>query len=148
MKPARHLPAIAVTCCLLCCSQFAQAEPLGRLFFTPERRAALERQRQLNIQETQAAIEGSTLTVSGLVQRSGGRNTAWINGAPVDEKGADPNVRVQIDRTSPGRATVTAGEEAPATLKVGEAINRTTRETSSGLGGGRVAVKRESVKAK
>lgn len=148
MKPARPLSGIAVTCCLLCCSQLVQAEPLGRLFFTPERRAALERQRQLNIQETQAAIEGATLTVSGIVQRSGGKNTAWINGAPVDEKSADPAVRIQIDSGTPGRATVTAGEEAPATLKVGEAINRTTRETSSGIGDGRVAVKREGVKAK
>lgn len=148
MKPARPLSGIAVACCLLGCSQLAAAEPLGRLFFTPERRAALERQRQLNIQETQAAIEGATLTVSGIVQRSGGKNTAWINGAPVDERNAGSGVSVQIDRTTPGKTIVVAGEEAPATLKVGEAINRTTRETSSGIGEGRVAVKREGAKAK
>ncbi|MBI4988899.1 MAG: hypothetical protein HZC23_08785 [Rhodocyclales bacterium] len=126
----------------------AAAEELGRLFFTPERRAALERQRLLNIQETQQVIEGATLTVTGVVQRSGGRTTTWINNTPQEEKNAATGVRVDVDRANPGRTVVTAGEEAPATLKVGEAINRATRETSSGVGEGRITVKRESAKAK
>lgn len=143
MNSARILAAAAALVCLGSAAP-VNAEPLGRLFFTPERRAALERQRQLNIQETRATIEGATLSVSGIVQRSGGRSTAWVNGAPVDEKST--GVSVQLDRTAPGKATVVAGEEAPASLKVGEAINRATRETSSGLGEGRVAIKRGSAK--
>lgn len=120
----------------------AAAEELGRLFLTPERRAALERQRQLNIREEEARVVevGATLSVSGVVRRSSGRSTAWINDTPQNEK-SDTGVRVEIDRADPGRATVVTGEEAPARLKVGETINRTTRETSSGVGEGRIVVK-------
>jgi hypothetical protein len=50
-------------------------------------------------------------------------------------------VRVQVDRASPGKATVIAGEETPASLKVGETINRATRETSTGVGEGHITVK-------
>jgi hypothetical protein len=124
------------------------AEELGRLFLTPERRAALERQRLLNIQETQQVIEGATLTVSGVVQRSGGKATTWVNGTPQDDKNAATGVRVEIDRSNPGKTTVVAGEESPASLKVGEAINRATRETTSGVGDGRITVKRDSAKTK
>ncbi len=126
----------------------AADEPLGRLFFTPERRAALERQRQLNIQETQQVIEGATLTVSGVVKRSSGKTTTWVNGTPQDDMNAATGVRVEIDRTNPARTTVVAGEESPASLKVGEAINRATRETTSGVGDGRITVKRESARTK
>lgn len=119
----------------------AAAEELGRLFFTPERRAALERQRQLNIQETQQVIEGATLTVSGVVQGSSGRTTTWVNGTQQDDRGAASGIHVEVDRANPGRTKVVAGEESPASLKVGEAINRATRETTTGVGEGRITVK-------
>lgn len=147
MKAAR-LIAAAASLAGLAAALPAGAEPLGRLFFTPERRAALERQRQLNIQETQQVIEGATLTVSGVVRRSSGRTTAWVNNTPQDPGNAASGVRVEVDRANPARATVVAGEESPATLKVGEAINRATRETSSGVGEGRITVKRDGARAK
>lgn len=141
----RRAPLLAALLCLAGAAQAAAPEPLGRLFLTPERRAALERQRQLNIRETQQVIEGETLTISGVVQRSSGRTTTWVNSAPQDER-TDSGVHVDIDRANPGRTTVTAGEESPASLKVGEAINRATRETSSGIGEGRITVKREGAR--
>lgn len=147
MKAAR-LIAAAASLAGLAAALPAGAEPLGRLFFTPERRAALERQRQLNIQETQQVIEGATLTVSGVVRRSSGRTTTWVNNTPQDAGNAASGVRVEVDRANPARATVVAGEESPATLKVGEAINRATRETSSGVGEGRITVKRDGARAK
>ena len=147
MKAAR---LVAGAACLvgLAAALPAGAEPLGRLFFTPERRAALERQRQLNIQETQQVIEGATLTVSGVVRRSSGRTTTWANHTPQEPGNAASGVRVEVDRANPARATVVAGEESPASLKVGEAINRATRETSSGVGEGRISVKRDGARAK
>lgn len=148
MKPVRFLAGIAAACGLLGASLPASAEPLGRLFFTPERRAALERQRQLNIRETQQAIEGATLSVSGVVQRSSGKTTAWINGAPQNERDAGAGVHVEIDRANPSRTTVITDEESPASLRVGEAINRATRETTSGVGDGRITVKREGARTK
>ena len=133
--------AVALATGLFLAALPVSAEELGRLFLTPERRAALERQRQLNIQETQQVIEGATLTVSGVVQRSGGKATTWVNGAPQDDRNAATGVRVEIDRANPAKTTVVAGEESPASLKVGEAINRATRETTSGVGEGRIVVK-------
>lgn len=141
MKSVRFLCGAAGLLCLAGAAPSAGAEALGRLFFTPERRAALDRQRQFNIQETQQVIEGATLSVSGVVRRSSGRTTAWINNAPQDEAGAATGVRVEVDRANPSRTTVIAGEESPASLKVGEAINRSTRETTSGIGEGRIVVK-------
>ena len=125
----------------------AAAEELGRLFFTPERRTALDRQRQLNIREAQPVIEGATLSVSGVVQRSSGKTTTWVNNAPQDEK-EGTGVRVEVDRANPGRTVVTAGEEEPTRLNVGETINRSTRETTTGVGAGRITVKRDNARTK
>jgi hypothetical protein len=114
---------------------------LGRLFFTPERRAALERQRQLNIQETQA-LEGSTMSLDGIVVRSSGRRTVWINKHAQHDSAMPSGVAVDISRRKPGQAVLSAGEEAPARLNVGESINRATREKADPLGGGQVGTAR------
>lgn len=147
-RPGFRPTAALFAAVLLALPPAPAAEELGRLFFTPERRAALERQRQLNIQETRPVIEGATLSVSGVVRRSGGRTTTWVNNVPQDENDAASGVRVAVDRADPARTTIVAGEEAPASLKVGEAINRTTGETASGLGDGRIVVKRERLRTK
>lgn len=140
-----RLAAVLLAACLLPAAMPAAAEQLGRLFLTPERRAALERQRLLNIQEKESQlVEGATLSVSGVVQRSGGKSTAWINGTPQYGNAPGTGVRVEIDKSQPGHATVIAGEEAPASLKVGETINRATHETSSGVGGGQIVIKRSA----
>ena len=68
-------------------------ESLGRLFFTPEKRAALERSRKLNLRQTQQ-VEGETMSLNGVVRRSDGRGTAWINGRP--HYVADPRQGVAI----------------------------------------------------
>lgn len=144
MKPPRHparLPLLALAGALALPAGGAAGEELGRLFFTPERRAALERQRQLNLPETRQVVEGATLSVSGVVQRSSGRRTAWVNGNPQHDDSMATGVRVEIDARNPAQTRVSTGDEAPAQVKVGEAINRATRETSSGVGEGQIVVK-------
>lgn len=126
----------------------AQAqEPLGRLFFTPERRATLERQRQLNIQETQT-LEGASMSLDGVVTRSSGHRTVWVSGRAQHDQAAPAGVSADISTRQPGQAVLQAGEEAPARLKVGETINRATRETSSGISGGTIGVHRPAAPAK
>lgn len=148
-KAGIHWLAALFAAILLLPAAPAAAEELGRLFFTPERRAALERQRQLNIREAEAqAVEvGATLSVSGVVQRSSGKTTTWVNNAPQDEK-EGTGVRVEVDRANPGRTVVTAGEEESTRLNVGETINRSTRETTTGVGAGRITVKRDNARTK
>lgn len=139
-RPA--LIGFALTGILLVAAEAASADPLGRLFFSPERRAALERQRQLNIQETQP-LEGSVVTLNGVVSRSSGKHTVWVNQRPQHESAFDTGVTASVSPKQPGRAVVTAGDDPSAALKVGESINRGTREKADNLGGGRVAVSRK-----
>lgn len=121
----------------------ALAEPaapeLGRLFFSPERRLALERQRQFNIQEIRS-LEGASLTLDGVVARSTGKSTVWVNGKPSHEKEAEQSgVHAQVNRRNPGSAVLTPGDENPTAIKVGEIINRGTGDRDNRLGGGTVS---------
>lgn len=55
---------------------------LGRLFYTPEQRSALEQARAQKRTTTAAAPVAAThpLTYNGIVLRSDGRSTRWIDG--------------------------------------------------------------------
>lgn len=135
---------ITALCCalLLACAslpaqaQKAQTDNLGRLFFTPEKRLLLERQRVSNIQAAQS-LEGETMSLDGVVQRSSGKSTVWINGRAQEEnEAARTGVNVRLTPKDPGRAQLSPGEESATQLKVGEAINRATGERNDRLGGG------------
>ena len=141
MMSARRLPLILLAFAATLPARTA-AEPLGRLFLTPERRAALERQRQTNVQEQAQALEGATLSLDGVITRSSGKTTVWINGRPQNESAAGTGVQAGASLREPARATLVTGDEAPATLRVGESINRATRETSDVVAPGAVSVGR------
>jgi hypothetical protein len=117
------------------------APPLGRLFMTPDARAALERQRQLNLREARS-IEGGSIRLDGIVVRSSGKTTVWVNNQPQTENALDTGVAVTTSPRRPDRATLAtgAGAEPPAELRVGASIDRATRETSDGLADGVIHV--------
>lgn len=139
MRQSRWILSLLLPSLLLTTADTSWAEPLGRLFLTPERRAMLERQRQSNIQETQA-LEGAALSLDGVVMRSSGRNTVWVNQRPQTEHALGTGVTAVIAPKSHGRVVLTPVGEAPAALRVGESLNRGTREKTDNLGGGRIAV--------
>lgn len=118
------------------------AEPMGRLFLAPEQRAALERQRQAKVPDGGQAVTASVVRLDGIVTRSGGKNTVWLNQRPQGEGNAGTGILATTSPGNSGRALVTADEEAPASLKVGEAIHRGGRGKIDGLGGGRITVAR------
>lgn len=74
----RKLPWLPLLC-LLVMQHSAHGKELGRLFFTPEQRRMLESGHFGAGTENQS----STVVVNGIVQRSGGRRTVWINGIPL-----------------------------------------------------------------
>lgn len=117
--------------------------PLGRLFMPPEWRANLERQRQFNIQETRT-LEGESVRLDGIVVRSTGKSTVWVNNRPQTENAQDSGVIASTSRHEPGRATLSAGAEPPADLKVGATLNRATRETTGGLADGEIRIQRHA----
>ena len=138
VSPRLTFPVAAVL--LLTAVGSAGAEPLGRLFLTPERRATLERQRQLDIEEVQT-IEGTTVTLDGVVTRSSGRSTVWVNQQPQNENALGTGVTAIVSRKNPGSVVLTPGDETSTPMKVGETINRGTREKTDALGDGSIAVK-------
>lgn len=138
MSAPRRIAPLLAGCFLLAASS-AWADPLGRLFLSPERRAVLERQRQLNIQEVQT-IEGSTVTLDGVVTRSSGKTTVWVNQRPQNENALGTGITATVSGKEPGKVVVTPGDESPTSLKVGESINRGTREKTDALGDGRITV--------
>ena len=96
----------------------AEEAALGRLFFTPEKRVILDRQRQSNILTGREA-DGAPLTFNGYVRRSGGRETQWINGI------------AQGDPTVSRRG-----------LRVGETLDPGSGERQDLLQGGRIELRR------
>ena len=121
------------------------SEELGRLFFTPERRQMLDRQRQFNIQERKEIPEDPTLTINGVVTRSSGKRTVWINGVAQEEKDIGSSVAVTPNRVYPGRIIVQP-EGAPSTkASVGDTVNRNTGETADLLGDGHMQIHPSSV---
>ncbi len=126
----------------------AEPAPLGRLFFTPERRLALERQRTHNVQQVQA-LQGTTMSLDGVVYRSSGKSTVWINQHAQNENdGKRTGVTATLSSRNPGRALIAPGEDTPAQLKVGEAVNRATGERNTRLGGGVLATPVERAKSR
>lgn len=61
----------------------AESHKIGRLFFSPDERAMLDRTRQKSSGSTVSATE--QITLNGIVRRSGGKSTAWINQMPQHE---------------------------------------------------------------
>ncbi|HEX6320016.1 MAG TPA: hypothetical protein VFZ84_14265 [Burkholderiales bacterium] len=118
-------------------SQGLHAQELGRLFFTPEQRDALDARRRARVPDKPAPtpIVASPMTrLDGYVRRSDGRSTVWVNGDTLDDS------RTQAD----GRVSVPAGDGgARVRLKPGEVLDRGSGEVSDVLGGrGEVRVRR------
>jgi hypothetical protein len=104
-----------------------QAQELGRLFFTPEERAALDARRRARLPDkpTAAPAAASTVTrVDGFVRRSDGPSTVWVNGATSDE--ASPGID--------SRVSIPIGERARVRLRPGETLDRGTGEVRDVLG--------------
>lgn len=89
----------------------APTPPLGKLFFTPAERAALDAQRRAAARPTpapQAAaapvpVAPRSLRIDGVVTRSDGPTAVWINGEPLRPEGRAHGVRIErpADATQP-----------------------------------------------
>jgi hypothetical protein len=117
------------------------AQELGRLFFTPEQREALDARRKARVPDRPAApVASPTTRLDGYVQRSGGRSTVFINGEPVPE-GAAEAPRLDA-RRGDGRVPIPVGEgRARFPLKPGEVLDRGTGEVSDVIGKGEIRVR-------
>lgn len=135
---------------LLLCVAIALASPalgedLGRLFFTPEQRAALDARRKARIPDKPSAVvvESPVTRLDGIVTRGGGKSTVWVNGEPVPEGVNPEGLRVRQRRSESGRVTVDIGEtDSQVDLKIGQSFDRATGEVRDSLDGGEVTITR------
>jgi len=96
----------------LIAATLVSAEPLGRLFFTPEQRAQLEYSKPQN---NDSAGSSRGLTVNGIVQRHGGKRTVWINGVPRQAGNSDERAPESLPVAVPGLSK-------PVKVKVGQKV--------------------------
>jgi len=116
------------------------AQSLGRLFLTPEQRAALDLRRASRVPDKPAAVvvESPTARIDGQVVRSDGRSTVWVNGQPVREGGQSEGLRVAPASPTADSVSLAIGEGTRRVeLKVGESMNRDTGEVRNMLGEGK-----------
>lgn len=118
----RHL-SISLLIALAAAPAWAQSDPLGRLFFTPQQRAALDRERLLGFSQRPSSLDSDTsYTFNGEVRRSSGKNTRWINGAPHTAASRNPD------------------------LAAGDTYHPATGEREGLLGDGRIVIQRKPPK--
>ena len=133
-----YLVAPLLAAILLVSMRSVMAEPLGRLFFTPGERAAMERQRQpASIHDVEVSGD-AVISLDGVVVRSSGRRTTWVNGQARYDVVVPAGIT--LSDGDPGRAILSFGEETAAPIKVGESINRVTRKTTNGLREGQISI--------
>ena len=118
----------------------SMSQELGRLFFTPEQRAALDGRRKARVPDKPAAVvvTSPTTKLDGYVKRSGGPSTVWVNGEPLPEGPGD------APRIDP-RVSIPVGEGGRrATLRPGESLDRGTGEVRDVIGDGEIRIRREA----
>lgn len=97
------------------------AEPLGRLFFTPEQRAQLDtlRTRKVVAVQTKDEPPPEIVTYSGIIRRSDGKTTVWVNNQALSEADLrdQPAIAGRISRD--GKILLGAGKGGMQ-LKVGQ----------------------------
>lgn len=113
-----------------CSSAVFAAEPLGRLFFTPAQRAALEAGKKISAPRAArapAAPRGPReVTLNGVVTRSDGESTVWVNGRALDERPAS-GISATASSSDPAAARVKlGGARNTVQMRVGQRLERSS----------------------
>src|SRR5262245_32052973 len=114
---------------------FAQEAPLGRLFLTPEQRAALDNARRNKIRSEAVAAavvktpkppSARTVLINGVVKRSDGETIVWVNGKPVEGETPD-GMRFQVGPQGQGSVLVREPDRGRRLeIKVGQQVDLVT----------------------
>jgi hypothetical protein len=135
----RALPLVALLALAPALPRAMAADDLGRLFFTPEQRKALDARRKARVPDKPAAaIASPTVRLDGYVKRSGGKSTVWVNGEAVESP-------ARLPESSEAPVTVSTGDGTRAArLKPGETLDRGNGDVSDVIGGGEIRVRRRA----
>lgn len=140
-----QLPPLPILFCaaLLFSGQIYADNALGRLFMTPEKREMLDRQRAQNTLNNQAATEDPMIEVNGLVRRSTGKRTTWINGQVHNDDEMRTGIVAHPDGSRSERVLIESSDDPRTSIKVGEQMSRDSRETVTPLGEGSIKIHRQ-----
>lgn len=107
---------------LVLAAAHAAADLPGRLFFTPQQRAALDRTRGQPARPAAGGTQSSTasVTFNGFVKPSDGRPTIWLNDKAVSGKDLPPGYTVAPDQ--PGTLEL-PGHKGFVQLKPGQSVD-------------------------
>lgn len=101
-------------------------DSLGRLFFTPEQRAALDAGKKLATPKTGVPAPVAVrrpLDLRGVVVRSDGERTVWVNGTAYHDQSPD-GVDIRTSSAAPGNAEISVpGQALAARVKVGQQLD-------------------------
>ena len=133
---SRLAALLAALFALLAAAPASYAQELGRLFFTPEQRAALDARRKARVPDkpAAAAVTSPVTRLDGYVRRSDGPSTVWVNGESVGVEGRDAPRIESGQRDGRVSVPVSEGRGARFSLKPGQAIDRGTGEIRDVLG--------------
>ncbi len=121
-----------------CGSEEAAVQFQGRLFTTPAERRMLDRLREGAHDETTSQTPLPTvpepvppaepLRIDGMVVRSGGPDTVWVDGEPVTLEGATSrDIRIEHGADASGGVTLRVSEQSQGVhLKPGQRYDRAT----------------------
>lgn len=119
-------------------SSASAADPMGRLFFTPAQRAQLEtaraqrdRRAPVPTAETEKESEAAPpapqgpeiVTYNGIVRRSDGKSTVWINGKAITERNRDESSVSVLGVRRDGAVSIAVPQaDRSASLRVGQSV--------------------------
>lgn len=121
----------------------AGAQDLGRLFFTPEQRAALDARRKQRLPDKPAPVAVSPTTrLDGYVKRSHGKSTIWLDGNALPDGVRADGIRV-FRGSDPTRVRIGVGDDGrQVSVRVGQTVDRATGQVKDAIRPGEVRIER------
>lgn len=108
----------------------AGSNKIGRLFFSPDERAMLDQLRQKSGGSTISATE--QITLNGIVRRSSGKTTTWINQLPQHENQTPQGIAVRQGQASKPSALLLLPSGRQVNLKAGQTFDATKGKVREG----------------
>jgi hypothetical protein len=108
------------------------AESLGRLFFTPEQRVILDnaRKQKIEVKVEEEATVPQLITLNGMVKRSDGASTIWVNQKAVTGQHSASGLTV-VNTGNQGNVVLQLPQSTDTVkLKVGQNLDMTSGEIS------------------
>lgn len=127
------LQLIALGSFFTCISVPANAQfepPLGRLFFSPVERRQMDISRERDSLTVLESLGSEIISLNGVITRSAGSATIWINGTPRAEKLATSPLILSADGNDTACILVQAGTNPPKRHLIGTRFNRINGEGS------------------